>query len=208
MTEVAGSCSGRGGIRRSAPTAAALTRARGAREAWPAACTGRRSAEPSKPPPGGRGLGQPSASEETSRAASAHAGPGRPPPPRALRKPGKEHLSKAGRSPLQSPTLMPPDKRGRASGCSLAADSVCSQAKPRGARRCEARGTLRPSNGLVGGNVISPPGPQPSIHAHPGLGPLWAGRSRGASPKHPLPLRFPARWLLGPSPNPTPRPMH
>lgn len=57
--------------------------------------------------------------------------------------------SKAWRSPLQSLTLMPLDKHGWALGCSLEADSPCSQTKPKGARQYEARGILWPSFGLV-----------------------------------------------------------
>lgn len=110
----------------------------------------------------------------TSRAASAHAGPGWAPATWEERDQGTAQQRASEQGP-EVPTSKPHANASRQAWpslrCSFAADSVRSQAKPRRARRCEARGTLRPSIGLVE-NVISHPGPQPSIHAHPGLGPL------------------------------------
>lgn len=146
----------------------------------------------------------------TSRAASAHAGPGWAPATWEERDQGKAQQ----RASEQGPEVLTSKPHANASRqawpslrCSFAADSVRSQAKPRRARRCEARGTLRPSVGLVG-NVISHPGPQPSIHAHPGLGPLWTGWSQGVSLKHLLPLLFPPWGFLGPHPYTTPQPIY
>lgn len=94
-------------------------------------CASRCQAEPPKAPPVWRGLdGQVPARKEP-----------RVPTP-ALD--GRHHQGKKGvgqtvqraseqgpRSPLQSLLLMPPNTRGWALGCPLAADSTCSQAKQR-----------------------------------------------------------------------------
>lgn len=98
--------------------------------------------------------------------------------------PGKL-LQRASEQGPEVPTSKPRANASRQAwpslGCSLAADSGRSQAKT--GERGGVRPGARCDQALAWwGNVISHPGPRPSIHGHPGLGPLRAGWSRGISP--------------------------